>query len=95
LLDPKHNRHPADRLADLRAQQKALEREIDTIRGYLIRHPEDLVGTEYQASIDSYRHRHLDWAALERAVGKEVLERFASFKVVDVVRLRERKERAA
>lgn len=89
------NRHPADRLADLRQQIGDLQAEADNLRAYLMKHPEDRVGDEHLASVGSYERRHVDWAGLERKVGTEVLQRFTTLKPVSVVRLRERRRDAA
>jgi hypothetical protein len=89
------NRHAADRLHEVRVEIKALETEVDELRSYLQEHPEDLVGDEYCASIGSYRRRCVDWEGLEREIGKAVLQRFTSFKLIAVVRLREREREDA
>ena len=89
------NRHAADRLHDVRAEIKTLEDEADELRSYLQEHPEDLVGDEYEASIGSYRRRHVDWEGLEREIGKAMLQRFTSLRAIAVVRLRERDRDAA
>ena len=89
------NRHAADRLHELRAEIHTLEAEVDELRAYLQEHPDDLVGDQYQASIGPYRRRHVDWAGLEREIGKATLQRFTSFKSIPVVRLCERERDAA
>jgi hypothetical protein len=89
------NRHAADRLHDVRAEIKALEEEADALRGYLQQNPDDLVGVEYQAAIGAYRRRYIDFEGLEREIGKAVLQRFTSFKLIAVVRLREREREDA
>ena len=83
------NRHAADRLHDVRAQIRTLEDEADELRTYLIVHPEDCTGDEYEASIGSYQRRHVDWEGLERAVGRELLQRFVGLRAITVIRLRE------
>jgi hypothetical protein len=35
------NRHPADRLADVRSEIKRLEEEEAKLRAYLLEHPQD------------------------------------------------------
>jgi hypothetical protein len=89
------NRHPADRLHEVREEIKALETERDTLRSYLMEHPQDLAGDEYQASVALYQRRFVDWAGLERAIGRDVLQQFTRLTPITVVRLRERRERAA
>jgi hypothetical protein len=46
-----HNRHPADRLADVRQDIKRLEEEEQELRVYLLEHPHDRTGIEHIASI--------------------------------------------
>lgn len=87
------NRHAADRLHELRAKIRTLEAEADELRLYLQQNPHDLEGDEYYASIGSYRRRYVDWEGLEREIGKAVLGRYTAFRLIPVVRLRERRER--
>jgi hypothetical protein len=47
------NRHPADRLSDVRAQIKELEQEESSLRSCLLRHPDDLIGSEHIALVSS------------------------------------------
>ena len=89
------NRHAADRLHDVRAEIKTLEAEADELRRYFQAHSEDLVGDEYCASIGSYRRRYIDLEGLERQIGKTVLGRYTGFKLITVVRLREREREVA
>jgi hypothetical protein len=45
------NRHAADRLDNVRSKLKALEEEEANLRAYLLRHPDDLAGDEYEAVV--------------------------------------------
>ena len=47
------NRHPADRLADVRSEIKRLEAEEAKLRAYLLEHPHDRIGEEHIAVIGS------------------------------------------
>ena len=69
------NRHPADRLHDLRRQMEELKQEIDELRDYLTEHPDDLAGNDYEALIGFYQRRHVDLEGLEREIGKALLQR--------------------
>jgi hypothetical protein len=89
------NRHPADRLADVRRQIEELEIEVNNLRAYLMEHPEDREGDEHTATIGSSQKKHVNLAALEREIGSDTLQRFTNLKPVAVVRLRERKREAA
>jgi hypothetical protein len=84
------NRHPADRLADVRRQIEGLEAEVDSLRAYLLEHPEDRQGDEHLASVGSFQRKHVNLAALEGEIGRDVLQRFTTLKPVAVVRLRAR-----
>lgn len=90
-----NNRHAADRLHDVRAEIKTLKAEADELRTHLLEHLEDLEGDEYRASVSSYWRRQIDWEGLERAVGKETLQRFTSESRIAVVRLCARERDAA
>jgi hypothetical protein len=65
------NRHPADQLSDVRARIKELEQEEAGLRSYLLRHPDDLVGSEYVAIV-TYK-RVLDMESLRQEVGDAVI----------------------
>jgi len=43
------NRHPADRLGDVRSEIKKLEAEEAKLRSYLLEHPQDRTGEEHIA----------------------------------------------
>jgi len=86
------NRHPADRLAEVRIEIRRLEGEEQELRGYLLEHPDDLVGEELIASIGSQDRRHVDLKALADEVGRSVLTRFTRIQRTTCVRLRERSQ---
>jgi len=54
------NRHPADRLAEVRAEIAALQAEEDGLRRELLRAGASLVGVEHVARIDEGTQRRLD-----------------------------------
>jgi hypothetical protein len=83
------NRHPADRLADVRLEIKRLEQEETELRAYLLEHPQDRTGEEHVAIIGSQSGRRVDLKALADEIGASVLARFTSFRSMMVVRLRE------
>jgi hypothetical protein len=70
------NRHPADRLADIREQIRQLESEEAKLRAYLLHHPDDLCGHDFEAIVASQTRKRLDLAGLARHVGDAVVERF-------------------
>jgi len=45
------NRHPADQIADVRAEIKQLELREEELRQWLIAHPDDLVGETVEARL--------------------------------------------
>jgi hypothetical protein len=60
------NRHPADRLSDVRAQIKELEQEESSLRSYLLRHPDDLVGSEYIAHVSARNYKRINMESLRQ-----------------------------
>jgi hypothetical protein len=89
------NRHPADELADTRAEIRRLEEREQELRTYLLEHPHDRIGAEFTVTIGEKRRRHVDLQALASEIGHSLLQRFTSFICVVEVRLRQRKEDAA
>jgi hypothetical protein len=85
-----HNRHPADELSDIRAELQRLGEREQTLRAYLLEHPEDRVGDEHVASIGSQQRKRVDLSAFADEVGHSLMERFTSYRTCAVVRLRER-----
>jgi nitrogenase molybdenum-iron protein alpha/beta subunit len=83
------NRHPADRLADVRSEIRQLEAEEEQLRAHLLEHPQDRTGQEYTAIVGSQSRRRMDLKALADEIGASVLARFTSFRSMVVVRLRE------
>ena len=67
------NRHPVDRLADLRATMKALKTEEDEIRKSLLADGADLSGSENYARITLTEQSKLDRKALEERFGKKAV----------------------
>ena len=45
------NRHPVDRLHDVRVELKRLEAEEEKLRAYLLEHPSDRTGEEHIAVV--------------------------------------------
>jgi len=84
------NRHPADRLADVRSELRRLEAEEEQLRAYLLEHPQDRIGAEHVATIGEQQRKRVDLKALADEVGASILARFTSFKSAMIVRLRER-----
>ena len=83
------NRHPADRLAEVRSEIKQLQAEEEQLRAYLLEHPQDRTGQEYAATIGSQSRKRVDLKALADEIGASVLARFTSLRSMMVVRLRE------
>lgn len=86
------NRHPADRLADVRQELKRLEGEEQELRAYLLEHPHDRIGMEHIATIGEQRRSRVDLKALADEVGHSLMQRFTHFTQCRTVRLRERSE---
>ena len=85
-----NNRHPADRLADVRQEIKQLEGEEQQLRAYLLEHPHDRTGLEHIASVGEQRRSRVDLKALADEVGHSIVQRFTHYTHCRLVRLRER-----
>jgi len=88
------NRHPADRLADVRLEIKRLEAEETKLRTYLLEHPQDRTGEEHIAVIGSQSRKRVDLKALADEIGASILARFTTFGTAMVVRLQQRQHNA-
>ena len=88
------NRHPVDRLSDVRSEIRELEREEAELRSYLLHHPDDLVGVEYTALVSSRSYKRVNMEGLRREVGDAVMRRHTTT-TVSFVRLKARDEVAA
>jgi hypothetical protein len=86
------NRHPADRLADVRSEIKRLEAEEAELRIYLLAHPNDREGDDYVVSIASQSRKKVDLKRLADEIGASLLQRFTSYTSFLAVRLRERSQ---
>jgi hypothetical protein len=84
------NRHPADRLADVRSEIKRLEAEEEKLRAYLLEHSQDRTGEEHVAIVGSQSRKRVDLKGLADEVGASILERFTTFRSAMIVRLQQR-----
>ena len=84
------NRHPADRLADVRVEIKRLEAEEAKLRAYLLEHPADRTGEQHIAVVGSQSRRRVDLKGLADEIGASILARFTSFRPAVIVRLQQR-----
>src|SRR6516164_5411353 len=66
------NRHPADRLADVRSEIKQLEAEEAKLRAYLLEHASDRTGEEHVAVVGSQSRKRVDLKALADEIGASV-----------------------
>jgi len=88
------NRHPADRLADVRSEIKRLEAEEEQLRAYLLEHPESRTGEAYIAVVGSQSRKRVDLKGLADEVGASIMARFTSFRSAMIVRLQQRQHDA-
>jgi len=84
------NRHPVDRLADVRSEIKQLEAEEAQLRAYLLEHPQDRTGQEHVAIVGSQSRKWVDLKALADEIGASILQRFTTFRSAMIVRLQQR-----
>jgi hypothetical protein len=85
------NRHPADELADIRAEVRRLETHANTLRAYLLENPDDRVGDDYIADASIRQYRRVDLDALADEVGEDVVEQFATYRESPLIRTRKRR----
>jgi hypothetical protein len=64
------NRHPADRLHDLRDEIRRLQAEVDQLRAELMAAGADLRGDEWIATVCTRAHRRIDMDAALAALGE-------------------------
>jgi hypothetical protein len=83
------NVHPADALAEIRAEIKALQVREAFFRSKLMADGANLVGEAYEANIDHQKTMRLDQEKLAKALGD--LEPFKSENVMVMVRVKKRK----
>jgi hypothetical protein len=81
------NRHPADRLHDVREAIQELEAEEGRLRTYLLRHPEDRIGDEHEARIGTRQSKRVDMDTLTAEVGIVTVERHTRHRPVTCVRI--------
>jgi hypothetical protein len=84
------NRHPADELFDTRAEIRRLQEREEELRAYLLEHPRDRKGTEYEALIGTQQRKRVDLRALANEIGASLLGRFTRYVPITMVKLRER-----
>ena len=89
-MNTRQNRHPADLLADTRAEIKALQKREDDLRRQLVESG-DLTGAEWKAQIVNRTQKRLDCDALIKHFGKTALQPFFKTLEFDQVYLKRRK----
>jgi hypothetical protein len=72
-MPPHDNRHPADLLADVRAQKRELELREKELRDYLVAHGDDRVGGEFLAEVESYEYAYVRAKEAVRRFGRAAL----------------------
>ena len=83
----KRNRHPADRLADIRGQIKKLETDEAELKDELIASPQNRRGDEWVAKVTQRSSGRYNIAAIVKCYGTAALEQFKSNKPVTYVQL--------
>jgi hypothetical protein len=86
------NRHPADALADVRAEIKQLERREEELRAELLLVGANLIGIEWGATVHSREHRSLNKDALVKHFGREALAPFFRVTGYEAVALKKRSQ---
>jgi hypothetical protein len=89
-MSARQNRHPADLLADTRAEIKALQKREDNLRRQLVESG-DLTGAEWKAQIVNRTQERLECSAVIKHFGKAALQPFLKTLEFDQVYLKRRK----
>lgn len=83
------NRHPVDRLAEVRDRIKTLEQEADALRDRIIRE-QDFIGADYLATASETTRQTLDKAKLVATFGEIAVAACTKPSVAVMLRLRRR-----
>ena len=89
-MHARQNRHPADQLADVRAEIRALQQREDELRRQLVESG-DLTGAEWKAQIVNRTQERLDCDAVIKHFGKTALQPFLKRLEFEQVYLKRRK----
>jgi hypothetical protein len=85
------NRHPADELADVRAEMKRLEVHHERLRCELLADGADMMGNEWIASINLKHQARIDAKAAVQHFGAEAMQPFMRRIEYQQIGLRRRK----
>jgi hypothetical protein len=77
---PVMNRHPVDRMADIKAEIAILEEEYAALRRGVVDGSIGLVGAEWTARVDEHVIRHITIRDAERCLPPETFERLAQMR---------------
>src|SRR5258708_5932289 len=86
------NRHPVDRLADVRSQIKLLRQSEEELRAEVLANPEDRTGDENEAMICETMVERVDIEKLKSELGMAFLRPFVRQQVQTSVRLKPTKK---
>ena len=75
---------------DTRAEIRRLQEREEELRAYLLEHPGDRKGTDYEVLIGTQQRKRVDLRALADEIGASLLDQFTRYVSVVVVKLRER-----
>jgi hypothetical protein len=89
------NRHPADLLADTRAEIKQLEIQEAELRQQLLADDADRCGVQWEAAVRNYNQDRIDTKALIEHFGHAAIAPFFRQVEVRALTLRRRKPRTA
>jgi hypothetical protein len=89
------NRHPADLLADTRAEIKQLEIQEAELRQHLLTNGADRRGVQWEVAVRKYDQDRIDTKALVEHFGHAAIAPFLKQVEVQALMLRRRKRRTA
>ena len=85
------NRHPADRLAEVRAAIAELKAEEKILRDGFLDEEADLVGDEYEVYVQEVNSERLDRKKAEKLLTKDIIRQISSTTCTMFVKVRKRK----
>lgn len=84
------NRHPVDRLADIRAELRELKEREEQLRNEILKGECELWGDEFEACIVRAEQERISLKAIRRKMGREWIREFTESNSVVTIRLKKR-----
>jgi hypothetical protein len=81
--------HPVDELAQVRAERRRLAQKEEMLRQVLLRDHADLVGADYQATVQTFERQEIDRELLVQRCGHAVAracEKTVNYRIVSLAK---------